>query len=227
MVFTVHDGKTGRAVVANADGSEPRFVAPQLGYTYMAALSPDNGTVVFSGPARGYRLLRVTLPDGEPVLLTPDHPESFVPQFTPNGEVVVFTRRDGDIYRVNTAGGAVRRLTEGNDYVEFRLSDKDAHGSTDGPRISPDGRHIAYIAVRDGVPNVCVMGIDGSAQRQLTFRRTPCARVRWSPNGTRIAFVSFEGTYPQLFVIGAQGGAPSQLTYLDGAVFLLNWRPDP
>src|SRR5207253_8563967 len=35
MVFTVHDGKSGRVVVADADGSAPRYVAPHLGYIYM------------------------------------------------------------------------------------------------------------------------------------------------------------------------------------------------
>src|SRR5438477_6959905 len=32
MVFTVHDGTTGRVVVADADGSSPRLVAPHLVY---------------------------------------------------------------------------------------------------------------------------------------------------------------------------------------------------
>ena len=65
LLYTVHDGSTGRVVLANADGSEPRFIAPDLGYIYMAALSPTNDRVVFSGPARGYRLQLVTLPDGK------------------------------------------------------------------------------------------------------------------------------------------------------------------
>src|SRR4029077_13229989 len=67
MVFTAHDGATGRAIVADADGSSPALAAPDLGYTYMARLGPANDRVVFSGPARGYRLLLATLPDGKSV----------------------------------------------------------------------------------------------------------------------------------------------------------------
>jgi Tol biopolymer transport system component len=227
MVYTVHDGATGRVVLANADGSDPRFLAPDLGYTYMAALSPAGDAVVFSGPARDYRLLIAPLPNGEPTVLTPDHPQSFVPQFTPDGKTILFLRRDGDLYRVNADGTDPRRLTEGNGYVEFRLSPRGEHGSTDGPHISPGGRRVAYIAVRDGVPNVWVMGLDGSGQRQLTFRSAPCGRVRWSPDGDRIAFVSFEGKYPQLFVVPSAGGEPQQLTQLDGAVYFANWKPLP
>ncbi len=226
MVFTVHDGTSGRVVIANADGSSPAFVAPKLGYIYMAKLSPTADRVVFSGPARGYRLLVAALPDGKPLELTPDHPECFVPQFTPDGKTIVFFRRDGDIYRVDPDGKNFKRLTEGNKYVEFRLSPKDSHGSTDGPDVSPDGKRIAFIARKDGVPNVFVIDLDGTNKRQLTARKSPCGRVKWSPDGTQLSFVSFEGKYPQLFVVPAEGGAPKQLTKLDGGVNFAHWKPE-
>ena len=223
MVFTAYDGKSGRVVVAGSDGSSPRLIAPQLGYIYMARLSPTSDRVVFSGPAKGYRLLIAALPDGKPVELTPDHPECFVPQFTPDGKIVVFVRRDGDVYRVDADGKNFRRLTEGNKYVEFKLSPKDQHGSTDGPDISPDGKRVAFIALKGGVPNVSVVNIDGMSRKQITTRKTPCGRVRWSPDGKQLAFVSFEGKYPQLFVVSADGGEARQLTKLDGAVYFVNW----
>jgi Tol biopolymer transport system component len=226
LLYTAHDGSTGRVAWAQADGSDPRFLVPDLGYTYMGELNPAGDRAVFSGPARGYRLLLANLADGKPVELTPDHPECFVPRFTPDGKTIVFLRRDGDVYRVDADGKNLRRLTEGNQYVEFRLSPKDRHGSTDGPHVSPDGKRIAYVVVKDGVPNVCVMNLDGTAQRQLTFRKSPCGRVRWSPDGAHLAFVSFEGKYPQLFVVAANGGEPRQLTRLEGAVYFINWVPE-
>lgn len=225
MLYTVHDGNTGRVVLANPDGAEPRFIAPDLGYIYMGALSPSANAVVFSGPARGYRLLLATLPASKAQELTPNHAECFVPQFTPDGKTIVFLRRDGDIYRIDADGKNLRRLTEGNRHVEFRLSPKDQHGSTDGPHVSPNGKRIAYVAVKDGVANVCLMNLDGSEQRQLTFRKTPCGRVRWSPDGRQVALVSFEGQYPQLFIVAAAGGEPQQITRLKGAVYFANWKP--
>jgi Tol biopolymer transport system component len=226
MVFTAHDGTSGRVVIADADGSSPALVAPHLGYTYMAKLSPTNDRVVFSGPARGYRLLLAALPDGKPVELTPDHPECFVPQFTPDGRTVVFVRRDGDVHRVDADGKNLRRLTAGNRYVEFKLSPQDRHGSTDGPDVSPDGKRVAFVAVTDGVPNVFVVDLDGSNRRQVTARKTPCGRVQWSPDGRHLAFVSFEGKYPQLFVVPAEGGEPRQLTKLGGGVNFAHWKPE-
>jgi TolB protein len=225
ILYTVHDGTTGRVALADADGGHPRLLFPKLGYAYMGALSPAGDRVVVSGPARGYRLLVADLPDGEPRELIPDHPDCYVPQFTPDGRVVVFVRRDGDVYRVGIDGKGLRRLTGGNRYVEFRLSAKDTHGSTDGPQISPDGQRVAYVALKDGVANVCVMKIDGSDQRQITSRKVPCGRPRWSPDGKQLAFVSFEGKYPQLFIVAAGGGEPRQITRLDGGVIFVNWRP--
>lgn len=227
LIYTVHNGEIGRVVIADSDGSDPRFAAPQLGYTYMTAISPQGDRIAFSGPARGYRLLIADLPNGEPRLLTPDHPESFAPQFTPDGKTILFFRRDGDLYRVDTAGGDPKRLTEGNGYVEFRLSKKDQHGSTDGPQLSPDGSMIAYMVDRGGVSNIHLIGIDGKNRRQLTHRSTNCGRVRWSIDGKRLAFISFvgESKYPQLFVIDVDGGEPRQVTDLNEAVYFPQWCP--
>lgn len=224
MLFTVHDGQSGRVVLADPDGGSPQLLAPNHGYIYMASLSPAADRVVFSGPARGYRLGIIDLPDGKPRELTPDHPESFVPRFTPDGKTIVFFRRDGDIYRIDADGKNLKRLTEGNRYVEFRLSPKDLHGSTDGPDISPDGKRIAFIAMKDNVPNVFTIDLDGGNRKQITMRSSPCGRVKWSPDGKQLSFVSFEGKYPQLFVVPAEGGEPRQLTKLDGAVYFANWK---
>jgi WD40-like Beta Propeller Repeat len=146
-------------------------------------------------------------------------------EHTPDGRTIVFFRRDGDVYSVAANGANLRRLTKGNGYVEFRLSDKDRHGSSDGPAISPDGKRIAYVAVKDGVPNVCTMNLDGSDQKQVTFRKSRCGRVRWAPDGKQLAFVSFEGRWPQLFVVSAAGGEARQLTKVKGAVYFLDLKP--
>jgi Tol biopolymer transport system component len=225
IVFTVHDGQTGHVAIANGDGSRPRVIAPDSGYLYMAALDPAGDAVVCSGPAAGYRLQRIRLADGKPVVLTPDHPDSFVPQFTPDSRTIIFFRRDGEFYRVGLDGRDLRRLTTGAHHVEFRLSAQDQHGSSDPPHVSPDGRRIAYVADHDSVPNVHIMDLDGSHQRRLTDRKTPCARVRFSPDGRQIAFVSFEVRNPQLFVVPTEGGPTRQLTALDGAVYFLAWQP--
>ena len=77
------------------------------------------------------------------------------------------------MYRVDADGKNLRRLTEGNKYVEFKLSPKDQHGSTDGPDVSPDGKQVAFVAVKDGIPNVFARGHRTAATggRSLPARR--------------------------------------------------------
>ena len=225
LLCTAYDGKTGCTAVLSSDGSRMRLVASYLGYLYMSAISPQGEAVIVSGSANGYRLWLLNLPEafrrgadrltGPSADLARQHPQSFAPQFTPDGCTIIYFRRDGDVYRVSRDETEHRRLTKGNHYVEFRLSAQDRHGSTDGPHLSPDGKRIAFIALRDAVPQVCVIDVDGSNLRQLTRRATPCGRVRWSPDGQKIAFVSFVGKPPQLYVINAEG-SPPEATHLPG-----------
>lgn len=225
VLFTYFDGNIGRVGIMNPDGTAPSLVAPDIGYHYMADISPDNRTVVFAHTHRGYVLASKNLVTGEFNTLTPDHPESFAPQFTPDGKTLIFIRRDCDIYRIDADGGNMRQMTQGNKYLSFLLSPRDKHGSTDGPTLSPDGKRVAYIAVRDGVSQVHVMNIDGSGQRQVTTRKTPCGRATFGPDNRTIGFVSWEGDHTQLFVVDAEGGVPRKLTNVQGAVCSLSWKP--
>ena len=225
ILFTYNDGRIGRVGIMDPDGGNPSLVAPELGYHYMADISPDNKAVVFAYTAKGYTLMLKRLDTGELTALTPGLRQCFAPTFTADGKTIVFIRRGGDVYRVGTDGGAPRRLTEGNSYDTFYISPRDKHGSTDGHSLSPDGKRIAYVAMKNGVSQLHIMESDGTNQRQLTFRRTPCGRATFGPDGRQIAFVSWQGRYVQLFVTDTDGGEPRQLTDIRGAVYSLAWKP--
>lgn len=226
-LFTFHDGSVGRVGIMNPDGSDPRLIAPDIGYHYMADISPDNRLVAFAHTEKGYLLCVKDVAGGELRTLLPNHPECFCPQFTPDGGALLFTRRDGDIYRVGVDGTGLQRLTQGNGYISFYLSPEDKHGSSDVPSLSPDGTRVAYIAKRKGIPQLHVMDVDGGRQRQITARETPCGRATFGPDGRHVAFVSWDGPYTQLFVVAAEGGATRKLTDVRGAVCSLQWEPIP
>ena len=104
------------------------------------------------------------------------------------------------------------------------------------PRISPDGRLVAYHAwwidreANDVRGAIWVAPLDGSAEpRRFTFSDRRDAAPRWSPDGRRLAFTSTRGeekTPPQLYVIPAEGGEARALTEAKEGVEDVVWSPD-
>jgi tricorn protease len=96
-----------------------------------------------------------------------------------HNDFVVFVYA-GDIWRVPSAGGTARRLTAHEGVELF-------------PRISPDGRLVAYTAEYTGTRQVYVMPSEGGAPTQLTFYTDVGAMpprggwdywiVGWTPDG--------------------------------------------
>ena len=82
----------------------------------------------------------------------------------------------GHIYRVPGAGGAAESLTqESGVAVNYH------------PRISPDGRHVAFISDRSGQNNLWIMNADGSEPRAV-FRdmNVRASTPAWTPDGQYI-----------------------------------------
>jgi Tol biopolymer transport system component/imidazolonepropionase-like amidohydrolase len=82
----------------------------------------------------------------------------------------------GHIYRMPAAGGETTSLTQNSGVaVNFH------------PRISPDGKLIAFISDRKGQNNLWVMNADGSNPRAIfTDNYVRVAQPAWSPDGQYI-----------------------------------------
>jgi dipeptidyl aminopeptidase/acylaminoacyl peptidase len=106
------------------------------------------------------------------------------------------------------------------------------------PRISPDGRRVAYVVNRiDREENgyrgaVWVAPLDGSEEpRQFTSGARMDHSPRWSPDGRWLAFVSNrdgedEKAHGELYVLPADGGEPRRLTEGNEGVDSIAWSPD-
>ena len=89
---------------------------------------------------------------------------------TPEGGTVVFDLL-GDLYAMPIGGGAVTRLTHG---LPFDSQ----------PRVSPDGRWIAFVSDRGGADNLWVMDRAGGYLRQLSDNEHSVSiSPTWSPDG--------------------------------------------
>lgn len=120
----------------------------------------------------------------------------------------------GDIYSANAEGGIARKLTshEGNEMF---------------PKISPNGKLIAFTAQYDGNTEVYVMPIDGGTPKRLTFTATlkrDDVSDRMGPNNIVMSWTndskyiiyrsrkqSFNDFVGQLFKVPVDGGMSEEL----------------
>ena len=143
------------------------------------------------------------------------------------GDRIVFSYA-GDLYSVGIDGGKAVRLTSHPGYECF-------------PRISPDGKTIAFTAQYDGNTEVYTMPIDGGEPRRLTWsaaverdqvgeRMGPNNIVMgWTPDGSRIIYRSkqycFSGLRANLCLVDAEkGGIPEIIPVSEGG--FCSFSPD-
>lgn len=146
---------------------------------------------------------------------------NITPVFTPDGQSVIYaqsTEAGTDLYLANVAQMCcVQRLTVA------RYSDNLS------PTISPDGRRIAFISNRPGVPQVYVMSADGTAQELLApfdFGATGDSYAPdWSPDGASVVFHREVSGTPQVFVLDVASRKLRQLTSV-GRNEDASWAPD-
>ncbi|MFT4856295.1 MAG: tricorn protease [Algoriphagus sp.] len=115
------------------------------------------------------------------------------------GDHLVFVA-EGDIWRVPVAGGNAIRLT--------------SHpGDESDPKISPDGKWVAYAASYEGPTEVYVMPIAGGLPKRLTFEPSASIPTDWK-SATELAYVTNQySTLPKLntVTVNVESGAKTLL----------------
>ena len=150
-----------------------------------------------------------------------------IPRFPqPFGDRIVFVA-DGNLWSVPQTGGTALRLTS-------------APGQDMMPRVSPDGRWIAYTEASRAGTDIWVIPSGGGAARRLTFhpptepgtggRHGPDDMVvTWTPDSKSVVFLSkrdqWNGQIQNLFEVPLDGGAATRLP-IDSAVGLATYAPD-
>src|SRR5690606_36371227 len=93
------------------------------------------------------------------------------------------------------------------------------------PRLSPDGRWVAFSSDRFGNNDVFVVPATGGEPRQLTFATAPETVLNWTPDGTGIIVATSQAVSPwrsPLFVVPINGGVPTPLPIDGGVQGMLN-----
>jgi tricorn protease len=99
-----------------------------------------------------------------------------------HGDTIAFVA-EGDVWTVGINGGVARRLT--------------SHlGEETNPRISPDGRLIAFAAAYEGPTEVYTMPLEGGSPTRRTYAAEPSIPVAWTPGGRLLYNTSHYSTLP-------------------------------
>jgi dipeptidyl aminopeptidase/acylaminoacyl peptidase len=132
-----------------------------------------------------------------------------------------------------------RRGITAEDYFSYRFAAD--------PRISPDGKQVAYVVSRVDrarnrrVPSIWITSTEGAATpRELVGEAWTPGAPRWSPDGRTIAFssgrvsIDSAGTTgrqepppgrSQLWTVPSAGGSPRRLTNITNGVSNCSWSP--
>ncbi len=113
-----------------------------------------------------------------------------------HGQTIVFAYA-GDLWRVPRTGGVATRLTSHEGVEQF-------------PKISPDGRTIAFTAEYDGNVDAYTVAIDGGEPTRLTWHPAPDQVAEWYPDGRSILVRSPRASsmprFSRFFKVPAGGG---------------------
>ena len=129
-----------------------------------------------------------------------------------HGQTVVFTG-EGDLWTVSLSGGRATRLTT-------HLA-QETH-----PRISPDGRLVAFSAAYEGTREVYVMPLAGGRPKRLTYDGESSRVVGWTPDGQVAYATRHFSTLPntQLVLVHPETLAVSRVPLEQASQ--ADWSPD-
>jgi hypothetical protein len=148
---------------------------------------------------------------------------AFSPAFATSGQELVFHAgrlKAGRLLMANLDHrGRVSRVS-----AIFNEGSRNYH-----PRISPDGRLLAFDSDRDGERGVYVSARDGSNARRVSgpgYGAVPS----WSPDLTHLAFIRAEPGRPRVWNLWlrdlASGAMQRHTSYRSGQVWGASWFPD-
>jgi serine/threonine protein kinase len=152
-------------------------LSPEDGHSYSEpAISPDGGFVAYVSDRSGKdELWLQQVGSGDPIQLTHANEIVEYPAFFPDGKRILYAniradRTKNTIETISTLGGEPKVLIQ---------------GKNSGPKLSPDGRQIAYFDNNQSAGRLMAISSDGGRPRELpAWARMPDALLvaAWTPD---------------------------------------------
>lgn len=110
----------------------------------------------------------------------------------------------GNIWTVERAGGAARRITS-------------FAAAASNPHFSPDGKMIAFTGEYGGNADVYVVPAEGGEPKRLTWHPGPDTAQGWTPDGKKVLFTSARATAsptasPKFWTVPAEDGVEEPMS---------------
>ena len=119
------------------------------------------------------------------------------PTLTPDGQTVIFAF-EGDLWKAAVADGKATRLTA-------------MQGYETSPRVSPDGKWLAFTGRQYGNADIFIMPLEGGEIRQLTWHSGNDELTSWSWDSKSVYFNSNRMGQVAGFKVKATGGTPERV----------------
>src|SRR5271168_3797336 len=233
IVYASNSSGAWQLWITDAEGGAPRQLTSDSKYHVWPTACRGTGRAYFSSDASGgFQLWSLGLGDAKVVQESNAAEQFFDPDCAPDGSwfaglaapkgapVDIFST--GRLVRMERESGQVRTLFEG-----------EAHF----PKISPDGKHVAFLyhptaegGTASAGARMCIVSA-GGGPIEKSFEVSPSAfaipNVRWTPNGRAIVYMELHSGATSLWMQPLDGGKPKQLTHFpDGIIFSFAWSVD-
>lgn len=119
------------------------------------------------------------------------------PCLTPDGQTVIFSF-EGDLWKANVSDGQASRLTA-------------MQGYETSPRVSPDGKWIAFTGRQFGNADVFIIPASGGEVKQITYHSANDEMDSWSWDSKSIYFTSSRYSRSGGYKVSLTGGTPQKV----------------
>lgn len=135
------------------------------------------------------------------------------PALTPDGQTLFFSY-DGDLWKAASSGGTSMRITS-------------MDGIATNPRVSPDGKWVAFSNSQFGNYDIYLMPLNGGVIKRLTFHSGNDNVESWSWDSKYIYFTSNRHDRMSTYKVNINGGTPLRVFSDDNFDYTHNAFEDP